>query len=107
MKNDRTCSPTSTGSCHNSLLYNFLNFLRSVHDMVHHSVVFTVLSFNQRSPSPKFLAARRHLERTHFVTSVLKSHGISFFSPDEDSCIDCRNVGKFLTCFYVFVASRD
>jgi len=31
---------------------------------------------------------------------------ISFFSPDEDSCINRRNVGKFLTCFYVFSASR-
>jgi len=37
---------------------------------------------------------------------VLTCRGISFFSPDEDSCINRRNVGKFLTCFYVFSASR-
>jgi len=29
-----------------------------------------------------------------------------FFNPDEDSCINYRNGGKFLTCFYVFTASR-
>ena len=28
------------------------------------------------------------------------------FRPDEGSCINYRNVGKFLTCFYVFTASR-
>jgi len=27
------------------------------------------------------------------------------FSLDEDSCINCRKVGKFLMCFYVFIAS--
>ena len=43
---------------------------------------------------------------TPFITSVLACRGISFFSPDEDSCINRRNVGKFLTCFYVFSASR-
>jgi len=95
MKNDRTYFPTSTGLCYNSLHYNFLNLLRSIHHLVHHSVVFTVLSFNQRSLPPEFLSVRRHLERTHFITSVLACHGISFFSPDEDSCINCRNVGKF------------
>ena len=107
MKNDRTYFPTSTGLCYNNLHYNILNFLRSINHLVHHSVVFfTVLSFNQRSPPPEFLSARRRLERTHSITSVLACHGISLFSPDEDSCINCRNVGKFLTCFYVFSASR-
>ena len=43
---------------------------------------------------------------TLFITSVLTCRGISFFSPDEDSCINRRNVGKFSTCFYVFSASR-
>ena len=28
------------------------------------------------------------------------------FSLDEDSCINCGNVGKLLTCSYVFTASR-
>jgi len=59
------------------LLYN-LNFLRAVHRLIRHTVGFTVLSFNQRSPPPEFLSARCHLERTHFITSVLESHGISF-----------------------------
>jgi len=46
--------------------------------MVHHSVVFTVLSFKQCSPPPEFLSARCNLERTHFITSVSASHSISF-----------------------------
>jgi len=65
---------------YNSLHSNFLNFLRSVHDMVHHSVVFTFLSFNQRSPPPEFLPARYHLERTHFITSALAPRSISFLA---------------------------
>jgi len=48
--------------------------------MVHHSVVLTVLSFNQHFPPPEFLSARCHLERTHFITSVLASHDISFLA---------------------------
>jgi len=48
--------------------------------MVHRFVVFTLLSFNQRSPPPEFLSARCHVERTHFTTSVLASHGISFLA---------------------------
>jgi len=39
----------------------------------------------------------RHASTDVIETSVLACHGISFFSPDEDSYINCRNVGKFLT----------
>jgi len=55
-------------------------YLRSVHHLVRHSFVFTVVSFNQCSLPPEFLSAWCHLERTHFVTSVLASHGISFLA---------------------------
>jgi len=105
MKNNRTYFPTSTGLCYINLHYNIQNFLHSINHLVHHSVVFfTVLSFNQRSLLPEFLSARRHLERTHSITSVLACHGISFFSPDEDSCINCRNVGKFFKGVFMFLA---
>jgi len=43
----------------------------------------------------RFDSWRNHLYQGHFG-----------FNPDEDSCINYRNFGKFLMCFYVFNASR-
>jgi len=34
-----------------------------------------------------------------FYNICARMSRISFFSPDEDSCINCRNVGKFLRVF--------
>jgi len=42
MKTDRTSSPIFTGLCCNSPHYNLLNFLRDVHRLSRHIVVFTV-----------------------------------------------------------------
>jgi len=67
---------------------------------------FTVLSFNQRSPPPEFLSARRHLERTHSITSVLACHGISFFALMKTVVSTVETLASFLTYFYVFSASR-
>jgi len=39
----------------------------------------------------------RHASTDVSITSVLACHAISFFSSDEGSYINCRNVGKFLT----------
>jgi len=105
MKKDRTCSPTFTGLCYNSL-HNFLNFLPSVHRLIRQSVVFTVLSFNQRCPHPEFLSEWCHLVRTHFTTSVLESHGISFSALMKIVASTIERLASFLMCFCVFSASR-
>ena len=83
MNEERPVLPPNIYSVH----YNFLNFLRAVHPLIHHSVVFTVLSFNQRSPPPEFLSARCHLEAgAHTFYNIRARISRQFvFSPDEDS----------------------
>jgi len=82
--------------------------LRTMHDTLVDSAVSVYPSHTEYEEEwwqhTSSSVSKTHSER--FITSVLACHKISFFSPDEDSCINCRNVGKFLTCFYVFSASR-
>ena len=101
MKKDRTCSPTFTGFCYNSLQHNFLNFLRAVHRLIsHRHVVFTALSFNQGfwvfiSTVPPGAHTLQN------ISARISWHFI--FSPDEDSCINYRNVGKFSKRVFMFL----
>jgi len=107
MKKYRTCSPAFTSLCYNCLHYNLLNFLRAVHRLSRHTVVYRLIF---KSAFPAFwvlISAVPPGARTFYNIRARMSLDFGF-SPDEDSSINCRNVGKFLTCFMLcfFTASR-